>query len=154
VGDCNGRILVAINNASHAINNPHGLNSPNMGDAEAQMRLKKILVPKVSFVRDLEPQHGFDSGYEVHTPPSDGTTEQVQQYFFHLSEDRIHYDLTSDCQINQFAKTCTLHFSLKCNPAIYVQVVAIDMRHIDEFMDVVSKVDQFVTSMVKMPACT
>jgi hypothetical protein len=146
-GDCNGRILVSINNRSHSINDPRRFNSPNMGDYIARI---DPLIPIVSTKTDLGPQHGFDHGYEV-MPASTGNG--IDQYLFHLAEDRIHYDLAARCSINQFAKTCTLHFSLKCNPAIYVQVVAIDMKHIDEFRDVAQKTDQFVTLMVRNPAC-
>ena len=153
-GDCNGRILIAINYAKHAINNPNGLNSPNMGDAEAKMRLEKSLVPEGSSVRDLGSQYGFTRGYEVRIPKSNIVGEEIEQYLFRLSADEVNYDLSSDCSINKFARTCTLHFSLKCNPAIYVQVVAIDMKYIGEFMDVVRRTDQFVTSMVRIPACT
>jgi hypothetical protein len=118
-----------------------------MGDYIARV---KPLVPIGSTKTDLGPQHGFDHGYEV-IPGSSGNG--IDQYLFHLSDDRTHYDLAATCSINQFAKTCSLHFSLKCNPAIYVQVVAIDMKHLDEFMDAVRKTDQFVTSMVRYPAC-
>jgi hypothetical protein len=151
-GDCNGRILVAINNRTHSIDDPR-FHSPNMGDYIARVDLQR-LVPIGSTKTDLAPQHGFDSGYEVLIPASNGVGDRVEQHLFHLSEDRVHYGLAADCEINQFARTCTLHFSLRCNPAIYVQVVAIDMKHLDEFMDVVRKTDQFVTSMVRDPACT
>jgi hypothetical protein len=150
-GDCNGRILVSIENRTHSINNSRWLNSPNMADVVAHAAFSKSLAPKSSAVSDLAPQHGFDVGYEVRIPPSNGIGEQSHQYRFHLGGDGIHYDLAAKCSINRFTKVCTLHFSLKCNPAIYVQVVAIDMKHIDEFMDVVVKTDQFVTSMVRAP---
>jgi hypothetical protein len=148
-GDCNGRILVAINNRTHSINDPR-FNSPNMGDYIARV---EPLIPIGSTKTDVEPQHRFDNGYEVRRPASNGVGDQIDRYLFHLSEDRVHYDVAARCSINQFAQTCILHFSLKCNPAIYVQVVAIDMKHIDEFIDVVRKTDQFVTSMVRNPAC-
>lgn len=147
VGDCNGRILVSINNRTRSINDPRRFNSPNMGDYIARI---DPLMPTGSTKTDLGPQYGFDSGYEV-IPASEGNG--IDQYLFHLSEDRIHYDLAARCSINQRAKVCTLHFSLKCNPAIYVQVVAIDMKYIDEFMNAVRKTDEFVASMVRDPAC-
>jgi hypothetical protein len=155
VGDCNGRILVAISNRSHAIHNPgitRGVDYPNMGDYMTEGRLKN-LTPTGGTITKLGPQQGFDSGYEVRIPPNDGVGGQVKRYLFHLSEDRVHYDLLAECEENKFARTCTLHFSLKCNPAIYVQVVAIDAKHLDELMDVTSKTEQFVTSMVRVPAC-
>lgn len=146
-GDCNGQILVAINNRTHSINDPRRFNSPNMGDYIARV---DPLVPVGSIKTDLGPQHGFDRGYEV---KPGGTGNGIDQYLFHLSEDRIHYDVAAQCSINQFAKKCTLHFSLKCSPEIYVQVAAIDMKYIDEFMDAVKKTDQFVTSMLRDPTC-
>jgi hypothetical protein len=147
VGDCNGRILVSINNRTHSIDDPRRFSSPNMGDYIARI---DPLMPIGSTRTDLGPQHGFDSGYEV-MPASTGNG--IDQYLFHLSEDRIHYDLTARCSINERAKKCTLHFSLKCNPAIYVQVVGIDIKQIDGFVDAARKADQFVTSMVRNPAC-
>jgi hypothetical protein len=146
-GDCNGRILVSINDRTHSINAPQRFNSPNMGDYIARIQ---PLRPVGGTKTDLGPQHGFDHSYEV-TPGSTGGG--IDQHLFHLSADRIHYDLAARCSINPRAKSCTLHFSLKCNPAIYVQVVAIDMKHIDEFMDTMRKTDQFVTSMVRNPPC-
>lgn len=151
-GDCNGRMLVSIESRTHSIRSIDRFNSPNMGDYIARVDLQR-LVPIGSTKTDLGPQSGFDSGYEVRIPASNGVGDRTEQHLFRLSEDRVHYDLAADCSINQFAKTCTLHFSLKCNPAIYVQVVAIDMKHFDEFMDVVQKADQFVTAMVREPSC-
>lgn len=45
--------------------------------------------------------------------------------------------------------TIVLNFS---PAAIYVQVVAIDETHLDQLMNVVSKTEQFVNSMVRVPA--
>ena len=151
-GDCNGRILVAIENRAHSIGSPRSHNSPNMGDYIARIELES-LVPIGGTKRDLGPQHGFDNGYEVRIPASNGMGDRTDRHLFRLSEDRIHYNLAAKCSINQFAEGCILYFSLKCNPAIYVKVVAIDMKHIGEFADVVRKTDQFVTSMVRSPAC-
>jgi len=106
-GDCNGRILVAINNRTHSINGPR-FDSPNMGDYIARV---EPLIPIGSTKTYLEPQHGFDSGYEVRIPASNGVGDQIDRYLFHSSEDRAHYDLAARCSINRFAKTCTLHFS-------------------------------------------
>ena len=150
-GDCNGRMLVSIENRAHSINDSR-FHSPNMGDYIARVDLQR-LAPIGSTKTDLGPQRGFDSGYEIRIPARNGVGDRAEQHLFRLSEDRAHYDLTTDCSINQFAKTCTLHFSLRCNPEIYVKVVALDMRHIDQFADVVRKTDQFVTSMVREPSC-
>jgi hypothetical protein len=155
IGDCNGRMLVAINNSEHAVHHPnvtHGIDYPNMGDFIAAARLKN-LAPKGLAITELGPQHGFDRGYEVQIPQYGAIVEKKNRYLFHLSEDHVHYDILAECQENKFAQTCSLHFSLKCNPAIYVQVVALSEKHLDELLDVVSKTDQFVTSMVRPPAC-
>ncbi len=70
-GDCNGRILVAIENRAHSIGSPRSHNSPNMGDYIARVELEN-LVPIGGTKRDLGPQHGFDNGYEVRIPASNG----------------------------------------------------------------------------------
>jgi len=157
VGDCNGRMLISIENKRQPIHNPSGttnhIDYPNMGDAIAHSQIENPIFGRGAEKIPLGPQDGFDSGFETHAPSRDANSEQIHKYLFHLSPDRVHYDLAAECQLNKFAKTCRLHFSLKCNPAIYVQVVAIDMRHIDQFADVVAKTDAFVSSMVRRPEC-
>jgi len=151
-GDCNGRVLIAINNSAHAIHHPElgdGFDAQNMGDYLMHVS-HRYPVPNGSAVTEFGPQYGFDGGIEVRMPPGNGNTNR---YMARLSGDRIHYDLFADCTINKFARTCTLHFSLKCNPSVYIQVVAIDMVHINEFMNVVDKADRFVTSMMRYPVC-
>jgi hypothetical protein len=49
-GDCNGRILISIENWSHEISNPRGLNSPNMGD---NVRIA-ALTRKIAFATEAE----------------------------------------------------------------------------------------------------
>ena len=154
-GDCNGRILIDIENDSRDIHSPdkYGWGDyPNMGDAIAHRTLEHPLVPNGARVTHLGPQHGFDSGLQIDaSSPSLGGW--IHRYLFHLSPDRVHYDLAVDCNINEFAKACSLHFSLKCNPAIYIWMGALQMTRIDQFLDVKQKTDRFVTSMVRKPAC-
>jgi hypothetical protein len=136
-----------------ALHNSGRFDAPNMGDYIARVNLE-LLRPLGAKKDDLEVLHGFDSGYEVRIPASYGIGDRSEQYLFHFGPDKKHYDLAAKCSLNEFARTCTLHFSLRCNPAIYVQVVAIDMKHIDAWKDIVQRTDQFVSSMVRDPACT
>lgn len=153
-GDCNGLMLVAVNNRTHTVqspSNPDGTSYPNMGDFIAHVRLKNP-APAGGTVTVLATQHGFDRGYQVIV--SQGSLgDSTQQFWLHLSEDRVHHDAVAECERNKFAQTCDLHFSLKCNPAIYVQVVGIDMKYVDELLDVIAKTDQFLTPMVREPVC-
>lgn len=151
-GDCNGRMLVAINNRAHSINNPNRFDAPNMGDYIARVDLQQP-TPLRAVKNDVKILHGFDTAYEIQLSAGNGTGERSDQYFFHFSPDKRHYDVAAKCSLNEFARACTLHFSLRCNPAIYVQVVAINMKYIDAWTDIVQKTDQFVSSMVRAPAC-
>ena len=156
-GDCNGRIMISIENSAHGIHHPEnnrGNDYPNMGDRTYRIdRDSYIPIRGSSTFRDIGPQRGFDSSWEVHIPGNDSVDEITYLHLGRLSGDHIHYDLAAECDINAYAKTCTLHFSLKCNPIIYVKVVAINMRYFSMFADVVSKADNFVSSMVLYPPC-
>jgi hypothetical protein len=145
-------MLIGIENRTHSINNPKHFNAPNMGDFIARVAME-LRPPLGAAKNDLKALHGFDIGYEVRIPGANGIGDRTYQHLFHFSPDKKHYDLAAKCSLNEFARTCTLHFSLKCNPAIYVQVVAIDMKHIDKWADIVLKTDQFVSSMVRHPVC-
>ena len=154
-GDCNGRVLIYIENSPSTIHHPgdtHGEDFPNMGDAMAHAFLEHPLVPNGAVVTRLGPQHGFDSGLQIDaSKPSLGG--RIERYFFHLGKDGMHYDLAVGCTIYPFRKTCSLHFSLKCDPAVYIQVGRFDMSQINQFLDFRDRVNRFVSSMVRKPAC-
>jgi hypothetical protein len=164
-GDCNGQILISVNNRTHTIHHPdvtRGIDYPNMGDEQARFRISEreshtrgemSLIANGDTVTALEPLYEFDGGYEVRSPPGKGGAEQIHQYLFHLSGDHIHYDVTAECSINEFARKCAFHFSLKCSPVIYVQVTGLEMKHLGQWKDAVARVDRFVSSMVRVPAC-
>jgi len=152
-GYCNGRILVSIENRARSINNTRWLNSPNMADIVGRLAPELDIHAKGNSTIAVGPEHGFDKGYEITIPPHGALKSEVRLYLFHISEDHVHYDVTAQCLRNQFADTCVLHFSLHCNPAVYVQVVGIDMRFIDNLLEIKDKADRFVSSMIREPAC-
>jgi hypothetical protein len=147
-GDCNGRILVSVENVTHGAAREFG-----MADVVARSYIKNFLHIGGAQPKVLPAQHGFDSGYEVDIPAGGGVGKQSILYYLHFGPDRAHYDLFANCEVNQFARTCVLHFASWCSSTIYIQVVAIDMIHIDDFLDVKEKVDGFISSMVQQPAC-
>ena len=154
-GDCNGQMLIEVEDEAWEVHNPdkYGWGDyPNMGDAMAHRFLEHPLVPNGAVVTRLGPQHGFDSGLQIDaSKPSLGG--KIERDYFHLSPDHVHYDLAVECEINKFAKGCSLYFSLKCDPALYIDVGVLQMNRIDEFFDVMAKTDRFISSMTRKPAC-
>jgi hypothetical protein len=136
--------------------------SPNMGDFIARSELKfertPPYPPNVS-VRDLGPQGGFDEGFErITTAPNtpSGASPQVvgtQTILLRKSADGEHYDLAATCE-SALRTTCILHFSLSCNPAIYVAVGGVDISYLNRSSDIADKTDRFIRAMVKTPSCT
>jgi hypothetical protein len=156
IGLCNGRILVAVENRAHSIS---ASGSPNMGDFIARATRKWELTPPYSpyvHVRKLRSPDGFDEGFErVTTPRSDAPLPHitsVERIYFRKAKDGAHFDLAAICQAGE-RTTCVLHFSLRCNPKIYVSVNGLDGSYLKMSQDIEDKVDQFVSSMVKSPPC-
>jgi hypothetical protein len=116
-GYCNGRILIAISNATHLMKDRF----PNMANFMATAGVRREPY-RATTISDLKALHGFSRGYEVPIPTDIGRRDSSEQYFFHFGPDKIHYDLFTKCLLNDFTRTCTLHFSLTCNPAIYIAV--------------------------------
>jgi hypothetical protein len=153
-GDCNGRMLISIENEATEIHNPrftNGIGYPNMGDAVAHIWLKRPLIPIGSNVSNIDGIYGFTKGYQVTI--HNGNNEQRNLYLFHMDDNHTYYDATAICSVNKYAKTCTLHFSSSCNPAIYIQDVAFDMKYVLEWRDIKKKTDAFVNEMVRFPVC-
>lgn len=147
-GDCNGRILISVENVAHGRGAITG-----MADVIAHSLIPRFLHIGGAEPKTLPPQHGFDGGYQVDIPGGSGVSPRSNIYLQHLGPDQAHYDLFAECNVNKFARTCNLHFSSQCSASIYINVGAIDMIHIDKFFDVKSKVDRFISSMVQRPAC-
>jgi hypothetical protein len=153
IGICNGQVLIAIENRTHSINSPIHYNSPNMGDYIAHANIKwNRNFPSSQKLTELGPQDGFTSGFEI-ADIIPGQLSTTRKYFFRLSPDKVHYDLTAECNTNQYGTHCTLHFSLSCNPAIYVSVNGIGGSYLQYASDIQEKTDKFVSSMVISPAC-
>jgi hypothetical protein len=158
-GICNGQILISVQNRKHSISS----NSPNMGDFIARTEFKWSKTPPYPSnvqVRDIEPPVGFDEAFERVTnatasPISDknrGSAITTRTYL--RKTDREQYDLTAICNINQVKTNCILHFSLNCNPAIYISVNGVDGSYLHVAADIKEKTDRFVSAMIKKPSCT
>jgi hypothetical protein len=154
IGFCNGRVLVAVANRSHSITT----SSPNMSDfiARAQIRYKKYpaKVPPNAQVRELDAIGPFDEGFERKlTTLSDPGVAQIDRVYMRKSRSQTAYDLVATCRVNPSKTTCTLHFSLACNPAVYISVVGIDGSYLKLSADIQEKTDRFVSTMVRNPPC-
>lgn len=161
-GICNGRILIAIENRSHLSET----GSPNMGDFIAKAQINAFLTPPYPpyiHVTNLGPVDGFSEELEhvtmAHDASNNPTGRQpvaISRYYFRKAPDHMHYDLMALCDVSEVdpqRSTCTLHFSLACNPAIYVTVNGLDSRYLSVAEDIRSKTDRFISGMVISPVC-
>ena len=148
VGLCNGRILLLVEYDSNLLNT----SSPNMGDfvAHAQLRWKRTppYPPNVT-VRDITPPSGFDGGFQR----SYAGVETSEIVLFRNDPVGSHYDLAATCSANAQRTTCILHFSLKCDPKLSVTVNGLDSSYLVHSSDIVTRVNEFVSSMIDYPAC-
>ena len=159
VGICNGRILISVENRKHSIDS----NSVSMADfiAGTQFRWWKTPpYPSNVQIRDLDHKNeGFDEAFERVTtsnnPSRDETHDgaRVQRTYLKRTSDRSHYDLVAVCSATEVKTACTLHFSLHCNPAIYVSVHGVDGSYLNRATDVQIKTDRFISAMVASPPC-
>jgi hypothetical protein len=158
-GICNGQILVSVANRKHSIS----LDFPNMGDFIAHTEFKWSKTPPYPSnvqVRDIEPPPGFDEAFErvtSATPSPTGDKHQapaLTKRTYLRKADSGHYDLAAICNVNQIKTSCILHFSLNCNPAIYVSVNGVDGSYLPMATDIKDKADRFISAMIKKPSCT
>jgi hypothetical protein len=159
VGICNGQILISVENRSHSISS----NSPTMGDFVARSEFKWSKTPPYPSnvqVRDIEPPAGFDEAFERVTNTTASPTDDKNRGFalttrtYLRKADSVHYDLTAICNVNQVKTSCILHFSLSCNPAIYVSINGVDGSYLHVAADIKQKADRFIAAMIKKPSCT
>jgi hypothetical protein len=148
VGLCNGRILLLIEYNSNLLNT----SSPNSADyvAHEQLYWKRTppYPPNVS-VHDITTPSGFDGGFER----SYSGARDSEIVFFRNGPDGSHYDLAATCVSNPQRTTCILHFSLKCDAKLFVTVNGLDSSYLDRSSDIVTRVNEFVSSMIKYPVC-
>ena len=156
VGICNGRVLISVGNRTHNISQT----IPSMGDFIARAQFKWLKMPPYPpnvRVRDIDPVEGFDEGFERATfEVSDVVQEkpaQIERVYLHRASDRSYYDLTATCVVNNYAATCVLHFSLRCNPAVYVTVNGLAGSYLGRAADIREKTDLFISRMVAEPSC-
>jgi hypothetical protein len=158
-GICNGRILVSVANRKHSIS----LDSPNMADFIARTEFKWSKTPPYPSnvqVRDIEPPPKFDEAFErvtSATPSPTGDKHQapaLTKRTYLRKADSGHYDLAAICNVNQIRTSCILHFSLNCNPAIYVSVNGVDGSYLPMATEIKEKTDRFISAMIKKPSCT
>jgi hypothetical protein len=148
VGICNGRMLLHVEYDSNLLNT----SSPNAGDwvARQQIRWKRTppYPPNVT-VHDITPPSGFDGGFQR----SYAGVETSEIVLFRNDPDGSHYDLAATCNANEQRTTCILYFSLKCDPKLSVTVNGLDSSYLAHSPDIVTRVDEFVSSMIDHPAC-
>jgi hypothetical protein len=161
-GVCNGRILICIENRAHSIHAPNQFDALNMGDFIAQSTLKwKKTPPYPPYVHvfDLSPPEGLDEAFEqiitkVEDAPNiiPGHFATVHRFYFKRDETKTNYNLAVICSVFE-RTTCELHFSLACNPAVYVTVSWLDSQYLPQSADIKNRTDQFVSAMIKVPPC-
>lgn len=159
VGICNGRILVAVRNRTHSVGE---FGSPNMGDFIAHAAIRWNLTPPYPpnvHVAKLGPRDGFDDVFEVTTRLLDSQGRvlskiaRTEQFYFRRADHGGDYDLAATCDVSSERTTCTLHFSLLCDPRVYVSVNGLNGSYLPMATDIKGRVDRFVSAMVKEPMC-
>jgi hypothetical protein len=159
IGICNGRILISVENRTGSISS----GSPNMGDFIARVEEKWQRTPPYPSnvrVHDISEKEGFDDAFERDTFASAESLRnemlpaRIQRTYFRKAQDGAHYDLTATCEVVPAKSSCILHFSLSCNPAIYVSIHWVDASFLSRAADIKEKADQFVSSMVREPSCS
>lgn len=155
-GICNGRVLISVQNRTHSISQT----IPNMGDFIARAQFKWLKTPPYPpnvRVRDIDPVEGFDEGFERTTFEMHDVVQekpaQIERVYLHRASDRSYYDLTATCGVNSYGTTCILHFSLRCNPAVYVTVNGLAGSYLGRAADIKEKTDLFISKMVTEPSC-
>jgi hypothetical protein len=153
VGICNGRILISIQNRAHSID----VTSPNMGEYIARAQMKFLDTPPLptnAHVRQIQPVEGFNVAIErTLVSPADPKVAQIDRLYMRSAKEGVQYDLAATCSTNLLRTTCTLHFSLSCNPTIYVSVVGLDDSYLSRSQDIRERADQFISGMVRDPPC-
>jgi len=123
--------------------------------ARARLKLQRTLPfsPNVT-LRDLVETHGFSGGSEritydpVRSAGAEPKPLRKEIVLFRKASNADYYDLAATCEAAA-RTTCILHFSLSCNPALYVAVHGLDETYLDRASDVVSKTDHFIGSMLE-----
>lgn len=152
IGVCNGRILVSVANRTHSITP----SSPNMGNFIAKARLKwwqPPFMPPNAQTRTLRSVEPFDQAFEQALFNPDGTVGEVERIYMHRPKIEGPYDLTATCVVKSTRTTCTLHFSLTCNPTVYLSVNGIDGSYLSRSIDIREKTDRFVSAMIRDSNC-
>jgi len=155
-GICNGRILISVANRTHSISQM----IPNMGDFIARAQLKWSKTPPYPTnvrVRDIDPVEGFDEGFERSTfvlrDAAQDKPAYLERVYLRKESNRDYHDLTATCVVNNYGTTCILHFSLRCNPAVYVTVNGLNGSYLSRAADIKEKTDLFISKMVTEPSC-
>lgn len=155
-GICNGRVLISVGNRTHSISQT----IPNMGDFIARAQLKWLNIPSYPpnvRVRDIDPVDGFDEGFERATFEVHDVAQEkparIERVYLHRAPDKNYYDLTATCEVNSYGTTCILHFSLRCNPAVYLTVNGLAGSYLGRAADIKERTDTFVSKMVTEPSC-
>lgn len=159
VGICNGQILISVENRKHSIDS----DSASMADfiAGTQFRWWKTPpYPSNVQIRDFDPKNeGFDEAFERVTTSNNPRRDEahsgarIQRTYLKKTPDGAHYDLVAICGATEAKTTCILHFSLRCNAAIYVSVHGVDGSYLSRAADIKTKTNQFISTMVKDPSC-
>lgn len=172
VGYCNGQILVSIENI--------GRNAPGSINPKAQFqtdylaryvlgeknerKYPQFAIPHI-LDTDLPPQAGFDIVFEeLNTADDDAKHirpscyKQIERFYIHKNKKFNYFDFFVQCQVpsgdNHFEQfLCELHFTLACNPAVYVKVSIVGEQIVPELLNIRAEVEQFVSGMIVKPEC-
>ena len=158
VGYCNGQILISLGNINSFIQNT-ALTWPDL-TVKAVLKAYHDSQPPNVRVIDQAPEFGFEHVFErtVATPQGSfgiapGAPPLIDKYLYHATRDGLHYDLFAHCSLSTQYHGCQLFFSNSCDPALTIQVSGPPFERMDDAFDIQTKVDQFVTSMIKDPRC-
>ena len=175
-GFCNGRILVSIENLGRNFKQVditeqkyYSLIWPNAYALDLLRKKKKELIWTLHHanlhITDFPAGDGFDIVFEeLITAMEDAPNiiprnfKAIRRYYLRWNQDLGYYDLVTECHVpsgnNSFERfSCTLHFSLTCNPAVSVKVTGVDEKFTSEFGNLKTETDKFVSAMLVKPFC-
>ncbi|MGO9171456.1 MAG: hypothetical protein ACLP7P_05780 [Rhodomicrobium sp.] len=174
-GYCNGRILITIENGS-SFRLPDTRGNRYNAKTHADYIARHMLEEKKErqwpqhyqpnlHTTDLEPQAGFGIVFEeLWTKMEDAPNvipehyTEIMRYYLRKNQEGEYFDLVVSCHVpsgnNTYEPfTCTLHFSLACNPAVSVEVTGVDGKFVPEFDKIQTETDRFVSAMLVKPQC-
>jgi hypothetical protein len=180
-GYCNGQIMVSLKYQPYRLSwqkyatyadqqNPNGMYGQQ--NRNVNLDLRDFSKPASSQQRGAykvkaEHVHGFNTALYIFRTGELDSIASVEEFdrmlwkslspkfvvLRHLAPNKRETDLHADCEPEASYPNCSLFFSLKCNPAVGIEVNVWPWSRIEEAFDVQRAVDRYVSGMIVKPKC-